>query len=111
MKIAKCDDFDQVEQRGGFLSARPAELAIQLPSNGRELFAQSLLLVVASGFKIHTVGWAGDSGQAMFPAALTADQTVEGRTGSFSLALVAVQTLTHFVDGPFFSDFSGWMNP
>lgn len=96
LEVVERDDLDQVEQCRRFFSAELAEFSIQFTPGRRELFSQSPLLIFAAGVQVHAVGWAGDTDDAMLAAALAADQSVQGRTGSLSLAPVTIGALAHF---------------
>lgn len=111
MEIAECDDFDQVEQRGRLFAAGNGELTIEFPSDGGELLAEALLLIVASRIEVFTIRRAGDAGEAMLSATLAANQPAEGRTGTFPFPLLTVDTLAHLRDDPSFSAFCGSTNP
>ena len=111
VEIAEGDDLEEVEQRGRLFASRHTQLPVELPPDRGKLLAQPLLLVVTPGVEIVAVRRTGDSRQSMFPAALAADQTGEGGTGTFALALLAVDTSAHLRGDPSLSDFLGSTNP
>lgn len=111
MEIAERDHFDQVEQRGRFFAAGHAELTIEFPPDGGELFAEPFLLIVASCIEVLAIRRAGNTREAMLSATLAANHPAEGRTRTFAFALLTIDTLAHLRDDPSLSAFRGSTNP
>jgi len=99
-KIAEGDDFDQIEQGYGFVTAELTQFPIEVPPNRHELLGQSLLLIVASAVEIGTVTWARYPDDPMLSAAEAADQPTESRARALALPLFTIDAQTHFFAAP-----------
>ena len=55
LKVAERDDFDQIEERHGFVASQVVQFLIEVSPDGRKLRAESLLLVIASGVEIGAI--------------------------------------------------------
>jgi len=110
-KIAERDDFDQVEQRDGFVSPRFIQFAVKLSPNRQELLTESFLLIVTSRIEIGAITGTGNPYDAMFSTAGAADQSPEGRARALTLSAVTIGTGAHLLvsSGPGLG--GGGMNP
>src|SRR5689334_17166757 len=110
LEVAERDDLDEIVERHRFLTTGFADFPVKFPPKRHKLFAQALLLVLASGAEIGAVRGARDPDDPMFAATDAADDS-QGRTRPFALALFAIRALAHFVGPPSAGLAGGGMNP
>ncbi len=112
LKITERHHFDQIVERHRFLAAQFAEFPVEIAPHRHELFAQTLLLVVASRPEIGAVRGAGNANDPVFAAALAADEPSQSGTRPLAFPLLAVDALTHYFEAPSAAGLGGGgMNP
>ena len=85
LEVAERHDLDQIIECHRLLTAGFADLPVKFPPKRHELFAQALLLVLASGAEIGAVRRARDPDDPVFAATDTTDDA-QGRTGPLALS-------------------------
>src|SRR5512134_57041 len=110
LEITERHHLDEIVECHGFLAAGLADFPVELPPKRHELFAQTLLLIIASRAQVGAIGGTGDSDDAVFTAAEATDDS-QGRTGPLTLSLFAVGAFAHFFAPPSGGFGGGGMKP
>ena len=98
LKVAERDDFDQIEERHGFVASQVVPVPDRSLAGWRlQLRAESLLLVIASGVEIGAIQWDMKSAlRRCSPQQGLQINPSEGRARAFATTIVTIRAQAHF---------------